>query len=121
LILLLLGACSPAASPTVAVNEAARGVAASSGLCAAIVALPDASASERAFTNLAHDALHGLAADPRLTRPMSARVLEAMERIETDFSGSASLTATTDDLRGLRDATDAALVALGVEVPACSE
>jgi hypothetical protein len=90
-------------------------------VCQAIEALPDASASERAFTNLAHEALHGLAADPRLPRPISARVLEAIQRIETDFSGSASVETTTEDLRQLRVATDAALGALGVEVPACSE
>jgi type II secretory pathway predicted ATPase ExeA len=117
---LLLSACSPSASATVAVNRAALEVAASSGVCQAMVALPDASASERAFTNLAHEALHGLADDPRLARPISARVLEAMQRIEADFRGSASVAVMTDDLEDLRVATDAALVALGVDVPACS-
>jgi hypothetical protein len=120
-IILLLSACAPVASPTAARNVEAAGVAASSGVCRAIAALPDVSASQRAFINLAHEALHGLAADPKLARPIAAAVLEAMDRIETDFSGSASVAMITDDLRELRAATDHALGALGVEVPACSQ
>jgi len=82
--------------------------------------LPDVSAAERAFTNLAHEALHGLAAAPRLDRSMSARVLEAMEKVEADFSQSPDVAVLTADLAELQGAADAALKALGVEVPACA-
>ncbi|MGZ8528584.1 MAG: hypothetical protein ACXWWR_07290 [Candidatus Limnocylindrales bacterium] len=95
--------------------------ASSSGVCEAIEALPDQSSARRAFTNLAHDALHDLAADPRLDRSMSARVLEAMTQVEVDFSRPADVAVLTDDLTELHASANAALQALGVDVPACAE
>jgi hypothetical protein len=89
-------------------------------VCQALNALPDVTAAERAFTNVAHEALHGLAADPRLSRSVSARVLEAMQKVEADFSGSTAASALSDDLGDLQASTDAALGALGEEVPACA-
>ena len=89
------------------------------GICAAIAALPDRSASERAFSNLAHDALHGLAAEPRLSRAMSARILEAMERVEADFRRPTNVEVLSTDLGELQVSADAALRALSREVPAC--
>src|SRR6266508_2334219 len=101
-ITLVLSACSPVASASATPSQPALGLpASSSGVCQAIVALPDLSASERAFTNLAHEALHGLAADPRLDRAMSARVLEAMEKVETDFNQSTDVPELVDDLAEL--------------------
>lgn len=101
-------------------SQPAPGLAASSvGVCQAIAALPDPAATERVFTNLAHDPLHGLAADPRLDRSMSARVLVAMENVEADFSQSTDVAELTDDLRTLHAAAEAALQVLGLEVPAC--
>jgi hypothetical protein len=91
----------------------------SSGVCAAIAALPDRSASERAFSNLAHDALHGLAAEPGLSRALSARLLEAMERVEADFRRATDVAALSTDLGELQASTDAALQALDRQVPAC--
>jgi hypothetical protein len=93
--------------------------ASSSGVCEAIAALPDVSAAQRAFTNVAHDALHGLAADPRLDRPMSARVLEAMQKVEADFERPSGVAVLTGDLTALRVSADAALQALGDVVPTC--
>jgi hypothetical protein len=93
--------------------------ASSSGVCEAIAALPDVSAAQRAFTNVAHDALHGLAADPRLDRPMSARVLEAMRKVEADFERPSGVAVLTGDLTALRVSADAALQALGDVVPTC--
>ena len=93
--------------------------ASSSGVCAAIAELPDQSGAERAFTNMAHDALHGLAAEPRLSPAMSARVLEAMEKVEADFRRSADVAMLSADLTDLHASADAALEALGGEVPAC--
>jgi hypothetical protein len=50
-----------------------------------------------------------------------ARVLEAMERVEGDFSQPPDMGVLTDDLADLHGAANAALQALGVEVPACAE
>lgn len=119
-ITLVLSACSPVASGSASPGTTSPGLtAASSGVCQAIVALPDLSAAERAFTNLAHEPLHRLAADSRLARPTTARVLEAMQKVEADFAGSADAAALTDDLGELQASADAALLALGEEVPAC--
>jgi hypothetical protein len=123
---LAIGACSAGSTPsraaTAQLSEPLLGLpASSSGVCKAIVALPDVSAAERAFTNLAHEPLHGLAADSRLGRSMSARVLEAMEKVETDFSQSPDVAVLTDDLTELQASADAALQALGEEVPPCPE
>ena len=51
---------------------------------------------------------------------MSARVLEAMEKVETDFSKSPDLMVLTNDLTELQASADAALQSLGEEVPACA-
>jgi hypothetical protein len=119
--LLLLSACSPVASVSVTPSQPALGLSSSSsGVCQAIAALPDLSAAGRAFTNLAHEALHGLAADPRLARSMSARVLEAMEKVEADFSQARDVAVLTDDLAELQASANAALQTLGEEVPACA-
>jgi len=121
-ITLILCACSPVGGASATPSRPAIGLpASSSGVCQAIAALPDLSAAERAFTNLAHEALHGLAADPRLDRSMSARVLEAMEEVEADFRQTPGVGVLTDDLAKLHTAADGALQALGVEVPACPE
>ena len=122
LIALVLSACSPGANAPAVPSQAAIGLAASSaGVCQAIEALPDVTAAERAFTNVAHEALHGLAADPRLSRSVSAHVLEAMQKVEADISGSTGASVLSDDLAELQVSTDAALGALGEEVPVCAE
>jgi hypothetical protein len=121
IITLVLSACSPVVGASATTGQVKLTLSASSsGVCQAIVALPDPSAAERAFTNVAHQALHGLAADPRLARPMSARVLEAMQKVEADFSHSADVAVLSDDLAALRTSADAALQALGEDVPACA-
>lgn len=119
-VVLVLSACTPGAPSAPATGAIPSGLqAASSGLCDALAALPDASAAARAFTNEAHEPLHRLAADPRLARPMSARVLEAMQKVEGDFARSADLTALAGDLAALRASADAAFETLGVDVPSC--
>ena len=121
-IALVLSACSPAGAGSGTPGQPSLGLSASSaGVCQAIAALPDLSTAERTFTNVAHEALHDLAADPRLGRSMSAHVLEAMEKVETDFSQSPDVAVLTDDLTELRASADAALQALGEEVPPCAE
>lgn len=118
---LMLSACSPVTSGSTTPDQQVTGLpASSSGLCLAIAALPDITAAERAFTNLAHEPLHGLAADPRLDRSISARILEAMQTVELDFKRSPDMATLTDDLAGLRASADTALQALDVAVPACA-
>lgn len=120
-IAVVVSACSPAAAPSSSRGSPAAGLpASSSGACQALLALPDVSAAERAFTNVAHDALHRLAGDSRLDRTLSARVLEAMERVEVDFRQPPAPQVLHDHLAGLREAADAALQALGENVPPCA-
>lgn len=116
----LLLACSPTGSGSDTPSQSVLGLSVSSaGVCEAIAALPDPTAAERAFTNVAHDALHGLAGDPRLSRSMSARVLEAMQKVEADFSRPPDVAVLSGDLAELHASADSALRALGEEVPAC--
>jgi hypothetical protein len=82
--------------------------------------LPNVSGAERAFRNVAHEALHSLAADARLDRAMAGAVLEAMERVEADFPRPPDVAVLTADLSELKGAADAALKELGIEVPACA-
>ena len=119
---LLLTACLPAVSlPTPGPSATAPGLsAASSGLCQAIAALPSASLAERAFTNMAHEALHVLAADSRIDRTLRARILEAMERVEADFSAPADTSVLADDLAALQGSAHEALRSVDVQVPACA-
>jgi hypothetical protein len=120
-IALVLAACAPASGASATLGSTGSALtASSSGVCQAILALPDAVAAQRAFINVAHQALHGLAADDHLARPMSARVLETMQRVEADFSGAMDAPLLGHDLAALRVAADAALSAIGEEVPACA-
>jgi hypothetical protein len=120
IVLVLAGCASGAAGTRSPVPSSGDLRLSSSGLCAALAALPDEVAARRAFTNLAHDALHALAADPRLTRTSSARILEAMDRVEADFGQPAEPASLGNDLAELRGAAGAALGALGLAVPACA-
>ena len=119
-IAMILAACSPASGTP---GDAAVGLtASSSGVCQAIIALPDVSAAERSFTNVAHDPLHVLAAEPGLDRQLAAGILETMQKVEADFGQSPppDVAALTSDLRSLRDSADRALVSLGRVAPPCA-
>jgi hypothetical protein len=121
MIALLLSACSPAASDSVAPSVGAAGMAAaSSGVCDAIHKLPDVPAAERVFTNVAHDALHGLAADVRVDRTSSARILETMQTVEADFGRPPDIATLTADLEALRASADKALGEIGQGVAGCA-
>lgn len=110
------GASVVAGSPG---SSSAPLVAAAAGLCAATAALPDLMGTKRVFVNDAHDALHTLAADPRLTRPAAAHVLEAIDQLERDFEASADVPAVASDLANLSTAAAAALQELGIDAPSC--
>ena len=110
------GASVPAGSP---VSSSSPLIAAAAGLCAARAGLPDLTGTKRAFVNDAHDALHTLAADPRLTRSAAKHVLEAMDRLERDFDASAEAPSLASDLADLTAATSDALLELGIDMPSC--
>jgi hypothetical protein len=121
---LVLAACTTdgtsTASPAASVAGSPTALAAaSSGLCQARQALPDVDAADRAFTNFAHDALHELAADARLDRPMAGTILEAMEAVESDFDAGADEAKVAADLLALHASTDEALRALNEAIPPC--
>jgi hypothetical protein len=123
LIILTLSSMSCASSPSESVASSPFQIdptSASSGVCTARLALPDVAAAGRAFTDLAHEGLHRLAADSRLSRSKAAGILEAMERSEADLSDSPSAADLAPDLDALQIATDEALKALGQVVPACA-
>jgi hypothetical protein len=120
-VALLLSACSPVASGSVAPTLGPAGMAAgSSGVCEAIQDLPDVTAAERVFTNVAHDALHGLAADVRVDRTSSARILETMQKVEADFQRPPDIPTLTADLEALRASADKALGEIGQGAPGCA-
>jgi hypothetical protein len=118
---LSLLACAPVPSGSAPSSPQTIDLAASSsGVCQARLELPDVIAAERAFTNLAHEALHALAADARLSRATTAGILEAMERSEADFSHQSAPSILAADLEVLQTAADAALTAVGGVVPPCT-
>ena len=120
-IALLLSACSPVAIGSVAPSLGPAGMAAASwGVCKAIQALPDLNAAERMFTNVAHDAIHGLAADVRVDRTKAARILETMQKVEADFTRPPDVQTLTTDLEALRASADAALGEIGQGVTGCA-
>jgi hypothetical protein len=122
-VALVLTACSPRASASVTSSYAGTALTdASSGVCQAIVALPDVAAAERSFANVAHEALHGLAAEPGLDRQLAAGILEAMQRVEADFNQSqrTDVAALTSDLTTLHESADRGLVSLGQTAPPCA-
>lgn len=121
-IALVLNGCAVGARSTLTETGTAPGLSSAvSGVCGAVAALPDRSTAERVFTNVAHESLHGLAADPRLDRTMSAAILEAMQVVEEDFRGSADASRLSGDLGALRTAAATALGAIGEAVPGCAE
>jgi hypothetical protein len=124
LLVITVAACLPAGGPNA--SRSARPTTgetdllpAATGICDALAALPDTTAAERAFTNVAHDALHALAAEPALDRSLAAAVLEAMERVETDFATPADAARLSDDLTRLHDAAASGLRGLGKNVTSC--
>jgi hypothetical protein len=118
-IAILIGGCASADGPTASGAQPAP-AGAVAGLCAALAALPDRSAAEQAFINVAHDPLHRLAADPRVDRALAADVLETMQAVEVDLGRSAPVDVLREDLGALRTATGAAVAAIGAPDPGCA-
>jgi len=115
--------CRATVTPTQAVTASGSLVvvaaAAEDGLCRAAAALPDVGSARRDFENVAHAALHELAAAPDLARSLAARVLETMQVVERDIAASASPAVLAPDLDALRSSTEAAIRALGLPASPC--
>jgi hypothetical protein len=91
------------------------------GLCvAATQAATDTSAAEKTFEGKSHDGLHLIARGLQdIDRPASATLLEAKEKVESDFSNKAPGTKVATDLRSLSEVTKSSLARFNVTVDAC--
>ena len=91
------------------------------GLCqAATLAASDTSAAEKTFQGTSHDGLHLIARGLQaIDRPASATLLEAKEKVESDFSNHAAGARVATDLRSLSEVTQASLAHFNVTIDAC--
>ena len=92
-------------------------------LCAARDEAPDRpQAAEARFFDRSHTTLHLIArAVEDVDRPLAARLLEAKQKVEADFSGLASGDRVADDLGPLVTVTTEALDRLAVPLPPCAK
>jgi hypothetical protein len=92
------------------------------GLCeAATQAATDTSAAEKTFQGTSHDGLHLIARGLQdIDRPASATLLEAKEKVESDFSNHAPGTKVATDLRSLSEVTKSSLARFNVTVDTCT-
>lgn len=91
------------------------------GLCeAATQAATDTSAAEKTFDGTSHDGLHLIARGLQdIDRPASATLLEAKEKVESDFSNHAAGAQVASHLRSLSEVTKSSLARFNVTVDAC--
>ena len=91
------------------------------GLCdAAEQAATDVTGAETTFQNKSHDGLHLVAKGLQdIDRTASATLLEAKEKVESDFSKKAPGTQVAADLRSLSDVLKSSLARFNVTVDAC--
>ena len=91
------------------------------GLCeAAQQAATDTSAAEKTFQGKSHDGLHLIARGLQdIDRPASATLLEAKEKVESDFSNHAAGSQVAADLRSLSEVTKSSIARFNVTVDAC--
>jgi hypothetical protein len=99
----------------------ARLQAIAAGLCeAATQAATYTSAAEKTFQGKSHDGLHLIARGLQdIDRPASATLLEAKEKVESDFSNHASGGQVASHLRSLSEVTKSSLARFNVTVDAC--
>ena len=91
------------------------------GLCeAAQQAATDTAAAEKTFQGKSHDGLHLIARGlQEIDRPASATLLEAKEKVESDFSNHAAGSQVATDLRSLSEVTKSSIARFNVTVDAC--
>jgi len=92
-------------------------------LCVARDEAPDRpQAAEARFFDRSHTTLHLIArAVEDVDRPLAARLLEAKQKVEADFSGLASGERVAEDLGSLVTVTRDALDRLAVPLPPCAK
>jgi hypothetical protein len=92
-------------------------------LCLARDEAPDRpQAAEARFFDRSHTTLHLIArAVEDVDRSLAARLLEAKQKVEADFSGLASGDRVADDLARLVDVTGDGLDRLAVPLPPCAK
>lgn len=79
-------------------------------------------AAEARFFDRSHETLHLIArALEDVDRALAARLLEAKQKVESDFSGLASGERVADDLDRLVEVSGAGLDRLAVPVPPCAK
>ena len=91
------------------------------GLCqAATEAATDTATAEKTFQGKSHDGLHLIARGlQEIDRPASATLLEAKEKVESDFSNHAAGSVVAAHLRSLSEVTKSSLARFNVTVDAC--
>ena len=99
----------------------ARLLAVAAGLCEAATQAPtDVKAAEKTFNGRSHDGLHLIARGlEQIDRAASAALLEAKEKVESDFSRSAAGAQVATDLRQLHEVTVSSLARFNVTAGAC--
>ena len=92
-------------------------------LCTARDEAPDSpEAAQARFFSRSHTTLHVVArALEDVDRPLAARLLEAKQKVEADFTNRASGGRVADDLRPLVTVTRDALDRLAVPLPPCAK
>ncbi|MEA2827963.1 MAG: hypothetical protein QOG43_2402 [Actinomycetota bacterium] len=92
-------------------------------LCTARDEAPDSpGAAQARFFSRSHTTLHLVArALEDVDRPLAARLLEAKQKVEADFSNGASGGQVADDLRPLVTVTADSLDRLAVPLPPCAK
>ena len=117
----------PATGPTIVVAgdpvPVAQMTDALANLCTARDEAPDSpDAAQARFFSRSHTTLHVVArALEDVDRPLAARLLEAKQKVEADFSAHASGGRVADDLRPLVTVTREALDRLAVPLPPCAK
>lgn len=99
----------------------ARLLAVATGLCEALgQAQTDPAAAKRTFNGRSHDGLHLIARGLQdIDRAAAAALLEAKQKVEADFSGSAAGPQVAAGLRSLADVTRSSLTRFNVTADAC--
>ncbi len=115
-----LGACDSEPPPAPDRKED-RWLAAVDGLCGALTSAQEPEASQQAFYDRSHMTLHEIAAELQsVDRAATAALLEAKNRVESDYRAGASPSELEADLSRLITSTVEGLRAMDVESPGCA-
>jgi hypothetical protein len=123
LVVITCGGPSRPATITVGTDAVATSdlVNAAAGLCRAKTqAATDPQAARVTFFDRSHQAIHTIArALEAVDRPLAARLLEAKQTVEADFTADTPAAKLTDDLTRLAETTRVGLQRLRLDAPGC--